>query len=145
MKASHKRKYIKYLLSDTWAKIKVDLIEIHDGKCERCGDTKNLQVHHLTYENLFNEEPEDLLLLCSRCHMVEHGLIKKKRKKRVFKGKKKTIASCRKELISKFNVNNVKGCRGWRGLARKVALLSGEKYTPMTKSQAKAYVKRKLK
>ncbi len=32
-----------------------------------------LEVHHLTYERLGHERPDDLLVLCERCHSVEHG------------------------------------------------------------------------
>jgi hypothetical protein len=32
-----------------------------------------LEVHHLTYERLGWEQPDDLLVLCERCHAVLHG------------------------------------------------------------------------
>jgi hypothetical protein len=32
-----------------------------------------LEVHHRTYERLGRERPEDLLVLCEKCHAVEHG------------------------------------------------------------------------
>lgn len=84
-----KQKYLAYLRSSEWAKIKVDLITINEGKCERCGNRRNLQVHHLTYENLYYEEPDDLILLCGSCHRKEHGLIKKKKKRKYWPKKKK--------------------------------------------------------
>ena len=39
-----------------------------------CGSTRNLQVHHTTYEHL-GVEPvhlEDLEILCAACHMAKH-------------------------------------------------------------------------
>ena len=33
-----------------------------------------LEVHHLTYERLGHEHPEDLIVLCPACHAAEHGL-----------------------------------------------------------------------
>lgn len=33
-----------------------------------------LEVHHLTYERLGCEAPDDLLVLCGRCHATFHGL-----------------------------------------------------------------------
>jgi 5-methylcytosine-specific restriction endonuclease McrA len=98
MNSEFKKKYHKYLKSDEWITIKIDLIEIRGSKCERCGnkrEPKHLQVHHLTYDNIFNEEPEDLELICGRCHGVEHGKIKIKPKKpkRVIKPKKKKFMS----------------------------------------------------
>lgn len=42
--------------------------------CEGCGVAKRLQLHHLTYERLYDERPEDLLILCPLCHeKVERG------------------------------------------------------------------------
>jgi len=37
-------------------------------KCQRCGVTHKLQVHHLTYEHLYNERLGDLQVLCKSCH-----------------------------------------------------------------------------
>ena len=77
-------KYKKYLSSKTWANIKIELI-LHRGPfCQVCRKKKHplkLDVHHLTYENIFNENPEDLMLLCKVCHQVEHGIIKIKPKR----------------------------------------------------------------
>jgi hypothetical protein len=86
-------KYRSYLLSPTWAEIKLDLISNRGQRCERCQKkTKYLQVHHLTYERIFKEEPKDLLLLCRKCHENEHGITKSikktKNKKRVVKKEK---------------------------------------------------------
>jgi 5-methylcytosine-specific restriction endonuclease McrA len=70
--SNHKKKYLEYLESDTWAAIKLDLYAIRGKKCEKCGTKKQIQVHHIHYSNLYNEEPEDLILLCSGCHKKEH-------------------------------------------------------------------------
>jgi len=69
-----KKKYKKYLLSKEWNDIKIDLFEFRGKKCERCGSTNQIQVHHLTYKNVFNEEPEDLEILCKVCHKEEHNI-----------------------------------------------------------------------
>jgi len=69
-----KRKYLKYLQSEDWAQIKIDLYQTRGKVCEYCGSTKNIQVHHLTYKNIYKEEPEDLVLLCKDCHRKEHGI-----------------------------------------------------------------------
>ena len=80
-------KYLKYLDSVEWAKIKVDMLMLTGGRCEVCGSKRNLQLHHLSYDNLYCEEPDDLILLCSKCHMKEHGIKfgRKKKKKRKYK------------------------------------------------------------
>lgn len=33
-----------------------------------------LEVHHLTYERLGREHPDDLIVLCRACHAAQHGL-----------------------------------------------------------------------
>lgn len=37
-------------------------------KCQKCGRTKSLQVHHLHYETLFNESASDIEIVCTVCH-----------------------------------------------------------------------------
>ncbi len=73
-KNSWKKKYKKYLLSNEWAQLKIDLFEYRGKECEKCGETKYLQVHHLSYKNIFHEEPEDLMILCKSCHKKEHNI-----------------------------------------------------------------------
>lgn len=76
--------YYEYIKSPEWHSLKIDIIQARGCKCERCNKKKHpakLQLHHLTYERLFNEESQDLMLVCRRCHMKEHGLIKKPVKK----------------------------------------------------------------
>ena len=63
--------YKKYIISEIW-KQRRD-IEIKDKKkCELCGATSMLQVHHLTYDNLGNEKSKDLQVLCPPCHRKKH-------------------------------------------------------------------------
>jgi len=80
--------YKAYLLSNEWKQIRIDLLTIRGNKCERCNKKSNrLQVHHLTYERIYNENQEDLILLCGICHQKAHGLIKEKPKKKPIKKK----------------------------------------------------------
>jgi hypothetical protein len=66
-------KYRDYLLSSEWVQLRIDLIKFRGYICERCPNIKNLHVHHKHYDNIFNEEPEDLEIICSSCHAKEHG------------------------------------------------------------------------
>lgn len=78
------KQYRDYLQSPEWAEKKRACIErskINTGSdnqfgvCERCGYKPwkpILQVHHLTYERIFNEDLEDLLLICPSCHKQLH-------------------------------------------------------------------------
>lgn len=43
------------------------LIEVLGGKCQSCGTTENLVVHHVTYD------PPSYQLLCARCHRRVHA------------------------------------------------------------------------
>lgn len=70
--SERKKKYLDYLKSDEWAQLKIDLFNHRGYKCERCWKTNKLHIHHKTYDNLFNEEPEDLEILCQKCHRLEH-------------------------------------------------------------------------
>lgn len=66
--------YTQYLSSPEW-KAKRDVALIRAArKCEECGNTRRLQVHHLTYDRLGDEEHEDLRVLCDACHRREHKL-----------------------------------------------------------------------
>lgn len=74
------KKYQNYLLSNEWAQLKIDIYEARGRKCEQCGNTRQLHIHHLTYKNIYNEEPEDLIILCKPCHEKEHNIKSKKKK-----------------------------------------------------------------
>jgi len=74
-------KYNKYLKSEQWLIIRKEIIFQRGEMCELCKSKSELQVHHLTYKNVFNEKAKDLQVLCSDCHEKEHDN-KKKQKKR---------------------------------------------------------------
>jgi len=64
--------YNVYLKSEHWVNFRQNTIEERGCKCEQCGATDNLVVHHKTYSNLGNEKPEDVLVLCDECHKEIH-------------------------------------------------------------------------
>ena len=76
------KEYKKYLESTEWAELRIDLFLERGFSCEKCNkkfkSQKGLEMHHKTYENIFNEEPEDLIILCSSCHRYEHRKPKNK-------------------------------------------------------------------
>jgi len=63
--------YQKYIQSDKWKEKRERVIKERKC-CEQCGSTENLQVHHLTYKRLGNEDDRDLMLLCQNCHQHIH-------------------------------------------------------------------------
>ena len=104
-----KDRYYKYLRSKQWADIKLDLIQTRGAQCERCGAKRKqlryLHVHHLTYKNLFNEEPEDLEILCAPCHRAEHNIGKKRKRDKKKKPKVKKIKLTKKQKKIRAEMN----------------------------------------
>ena len=66
-------RYEEYLKSDKWKKKREKILKRADHKCELCGSTENLHIHHLTYDNVYNEKEEDLLCVCDICHSKLHN------------------------------------------------------------------------
>ena len=66
--------YQTFLKTDEWQRKRLDAIENARGQCERCGSKDGIQVHHKTYERRGEELPEDLIVLCLRCHKNEHHI-----------------------------------------------------------------------
>lgn len=66
--------YKTYLKTDEWQRKRLDAIENARGVCEICGSGLDIQVHHKTYERRGEELPEDLIVLCAKCHKAEHNL-----------------------------------------------------------------------
>lgn len=67
----HSKEYRDYLASLEWAMKRSQALLRVGGKCQRCGATSEthvLQVHHLNYDRLGGESPEDLLVVCVPCH-----------------------------------------------------------------------------
>lgn len=65
---SNSFEYDSYMNSPEWQEKRREVLEAAGFKCERCGTTENLTVHHLNYENLGDEDLADLEVLCTDCH-----------------------------------------------------------------------------
>ena len=58
-----------YYKSTTWAKKRSERLRLDGYKCAKCGFTRALEVHHITYDRLFHEDvSRDLITLCKQCH-----------------------------------------------------------------------------
>lgn len=66
--------YREYLKSPYWKAIRRRALIAAGHRCQICHKTDKLEVHHVTYERLGHERPEDLLALCGRCHAEQHDL-----------------------------------------------------------------------
>jgi len=64
--------YRRYLRSPEWRTKRYAAIVRAGYRCAVCHrvywDERKLQVHHVTYDRLGREQPEDLMVLCRRCH-----------------------------------------------------------------------------
>lgn len=84
--------YKEYINSKEWKKKKQEVFNERGKECEQCGAQHYIHVHHLNYDNLGNENLEDLQILCYRCHMSKHDEYFNKfvlKKKPVLEKKKK--------------------------------------------------------
>lgn len=77
-------KYADYLQSEKWQKIAEERLKIDGYTCQGCGcrgTTQNpLEVHHLSYTHLYQEENriyEDLVTVCRVCHKNLHKVMER--------------------------------------------------------------------
>jgi len=137
-KLSKKQKaYNKFIQSPEWQAIRVNLFSIRGKKCEQCDSVDRINVHHKTYKRFGGKEnPEDLLILCNKCHAIIH---KKKPAK-----KKMTRISYRVLLNSNIDIPKETSTT-WKGMARAIALTHGLVIGKISKPKAMKYVKRMCK
>lgn len=67
--------YNAYIKSHKWFIFSSNVKKERGNKCEECsagGKGIILHAHHLTYERLGNELPEDIQVLCKSCHQLKH-------------------------------------------------------------------------
>ena len=69
-----KMDYKDFLKTPYWAAISKHVKYLAGNKCEYCGSSEKLEVHHKTYENHGDElhHLEDLVCLCHDCHAMIH-------------------------------------------------------------------------
>lgn len=88
--------YKNYLKSKHWKNKKKESYASKNYKCFFCPKRNNLQLHHITYENLGKELTEDLIYLCREHHTYVHK-----------SGEKKLVQDYL-EKIRRRNLNNKK-------------------------------------
>ena len=66
--------YHDYLRSEEWQRKRRRRLEMDGYRCQMCGSGMNLQVHHISYDNVRTDaEVEDLVTLCKACHEQVHS------------------------------------------------------------------------
>jgi len=59
--------------SKKWSQVRSEILKRDGYKCQKCGSTKNLQVHHIVRVVDGGEsDPDNLITLCEKCHRKEH-------------------------------------------------------------------------
>ncbi|MBB5623736.1 5-methylcytosine-specific restriction endonuclease McrA [Pedobacter cryoconitis] len=71
-KNSNAYKYHQYLNSDEWKARRLLVLDRDNNLCQSCKNEKAEDIHHLSYENLYNEPLDDLQALCRECHINLH-------------------------------------------------------------------------
>lgn len=77
----YKSEYDKLLHDDRWYDKREKILDRDNHKCQWCGNTRNLQVHHKYYNIYPNgnkanpwDYPDDaLMVLCDDCHVKYHN------------------------------------------------------------------------
>lgn len=64
--------YERYLLTAHWRAVRNLALQRAGYQCQRCRVTRELQVHHQTYERLGEELDTDVEVLCRGCHLGHH-------------------------------------------------------------------------
>lgn len=63
----------EYYESPQWKSKRLQKLRLVGHKCEVCGRTGSLDVHHLNYNHLYDELMEDLQALCRYHHVIADG------------------------------------------------------------------------
>lgn len=67
--------YSEYIASPEWADVRARYKRsIRPQDCGLCGTSEKIEIHHLTYERVGEEELSDLTALCRDCHSMLHTL-----------------------------------------------------------------------
>lgn len=75
-KTQHKLDYENYIKSPAWNLKKEETYKLFGKQCKKCKSDKQLHVHHMTYDRLFDEDvKKDLVVLCKTCHFEYHKLV----------------------------------------------------------------------
>jgi hypothetical protein len=65
--------YKHYINSEKWRLFRNKIFKERGFQCELCDNKKNLQLHHITYENFGRENDLDVMILCQDCHNLAHS------------------------------------------------------------------------
>ena len=64
--------YDEYLGTIEWEHKRQAALARAGHRCRLCNAAGALEVHHRTYDRRGHEDPDDLIVLCNRCHGRHH-------------------------------------------------------------------------
>lgn len=67
--------YAEQLTSPRWLAFRERVFQTHGRRCERCGSSDRLQVHHITYKagkKAWQYKSAEVMVLCDTCHARLH-------------------------------------------------------------------------
>lgn len=65
--------YSEYLMTENWRAKRRAVFERCGQVCEGCRERKATEVHHITYEHIYDEFLFELVGLCNECHSRMHA------------------------------------------------------------------------
>ena len=68
----HEMPYAEYLMTGHWRRARAHAIQLAGSICTICSGKWRLNVHHLHYNSLWNEQANDVVVLCETCHHLLH-------------------------------------------------------------------------
>jgi hypothetical protein len=72
---TNKQEYGEYLRSSPeWARKRELVFDRSQGMCERCKWSQVRDIHHLSYDHVFDERLQELQGVCRECHEFLSGV-----------------------------------------------------------------------
>lgn len=100
-----------YRQQDEWVNLKRIVGKRCNYICERCFQSPFKECHHLIYERVFMEKPEDLMGVCRKCHLILESKKCRNRKsvqKNIFLKKVETNKNMQQLYLGEFmNIDSV--------------------------------------
>jgi 5-methylcytosine-specific restriction endonuclease McrA len=79
MKSIRERKPRLRLNPDSYRKVRSDVLRRDGWRCQNCGTSQCLQVHHIRSRSALGDDAaENLITLCAACHRQVHCLSNKR-------------------------------------------------------------------
>jgi 5-methylcytosine-specific restriction endonuclease McrA len=61
------------LSSESYAQLKLQVLNRDGWRCQNCGSSRNLEVHHQQFRSHSGDDSEEnLITLCNYCHSLKH-------------------------------------------------------------------------